>query len=118
MAHLGASARTFRRVDCRLIMNAKLTKPAESNMRFPAWQPMYEAALHETDPITLFKLVEIAEATIRTRREILEKNDGSPAETQAIDKALRVLLAIKQVQLNFSSTTGWQPPEACARRLQ
>ena len=82
-------------------MKSKCSSPLQSNSHFPAWQGVYEAALHETDRIALFKLVEIAEATMLTHREILEKSHGHRLERQAIESALRILLWIKQAQLSF-----------------
>jgi hypothetical protein len=75
-------------------------------MRFPAWQGAYEAALHESNIHQLFKLVEIAEAAILTRRDGLERSRGNRTERRAIDQALQVLLVIKQGQLKFSASSG------------
>ncbi len=82
-------------------MKSKSSSPPQSNCRIPAWQGVYEAALQETDQVALFKRVEIAEATMMTQRETLERSGGRPSERQAIESALQVLLWIKQAQLSF-----------------
>lgn len=79
--------------------------PREPNVRFPAWQGVYEATLRESKIDKLFKLVEIAEAAMLTRRDLLKHNSGSRAERHAIEDGLRILLVIKQGQLQFSSVT-------------
>jgi hypothetical protein len=40
----------------------------------PPWQLEYESALQETDHKILFKRIEVAEAAILTRREILPRS--------------------------------------------
>jgi hypothetical protein len=69
--------------------------------RFPAWQPEYEAALLETNTDALFGCVEVAEASILTRREALAKDADHASEKSAIAAALEELQAIKRVRLKF-----------------
>jgi hypothetical protein len=80
----------------------------KSNLRYPAWQDVYEATLRESSVGKLFKLVEIAEAAMLTRRDLLDRSCSGRTERRAIEEALRVLLVIKQGQLQFSSGTGKQ----------
>jgi hypothetical protein len=74
-----------------------------SPLRYPAWQGAYEATLQTTDTNALFKLVEIAEANMRVRRDFLTRRETHRRERQAIQKALRALLAIKRSRLKFFS---------------
>jgi hypothetical protein len=90
-------------------MKSNSTSPIQSNVRFPAWQEVYEAALRETDRIELFKLVEIAEATILSYRDALVRNGGNQAEEREIENALQVLLVIKQARLSFPTEITWAP---------
>ncbi len=82
-------------------MTATSCPPIPANVRFPAWQGAYEAALRESNIRQLFRLVEIAEAAVLTRRDALQRGCGSRAELRAIDQAWQVLLVIKQGQLKF-----------------
>ena len=68
---------------------------------FPTWQPEYEAVLSETDTRVLFECVEVAEAAILTRREVLGKSSEDPAELRAIGEALGSLRVIKRERLKF-----------------
>jgi hypothetical protein len=69
--------------------------------QFPAWRPEYEAVLSETDTRALFECVEVAEAAILTRREVLEQSPGHPEELRAIGEALGSLRVIKTERLRF-----------------
>ncbi len=60
----------------------------------PPWKLEYESALQETDHEILFKGIEVAEAAIPTRREILSP-DGV-AERQEIKLALAKLRNLKK----------------------
>jgi hypothetical protein len=42
-----------------------------SNLRYPAWQRQYEAALHEADPKSLLERVQAVEAAIFNRLQDL-----------------------------------------------
>ena len=82
-------------------MASKQTIPPSSPLRFPHWQNEYEAALRETDHKMLFKQVEIAEATLLSRREALSRESHGRAEEKEIAGALERLLALKRDVLNF-----------------
>jgi hypothetical protein len=69
--------------------------------RFPTWQLAYEAVLQETDTRTLFKLVEVAEAAVRTRLAELRTNSNHHSERQVISEALANLRFVKKERLNF-----------------
>lgn len=74
-------------------------------VRFPAWQPAYEAALQSTDTRTLFKLVEVAESAMLVRRDLLNGGLQARAEWDALEEALRVLTVIKKERLLFPSAS-------------
>ena len=82
-------------------MASKQTTPLSSPLRFPHWQNEYEAALRETDHKMLFKRVEIAEATLLSRREALSRESHGRAEEKEIAGALERFLALKRDVLNF-----------------
>jgi hypothetical protein len=71
--------------------------------RFAMWQRAYQAVLAESDPYTLFKLVEIAEAAVLTCRAALDGNADGHSERQALEEALSNLRAVKRERLNFQS---------------
>jgi hypothetical protein len=68
---------------------------------FPQWQLEYESALQETDFKTLFKRIEVAEATILARREILMQSSDGFVERQALKVALEKLRHLKKEVLKF-----------------
>ncbi len=72
-----------------------------SGPRFKVWETAYAAVLTETDTAALFKLVEIAEAAIRTRRAALEGNPDHHAERQDMAEALANLRVVKKERLKF-----------------
>jgi hypothetical protein len=68
---------------------------------FPQWKLDYESALQETDHKALFKRIEVAEAAILTRREVLvSSTDGFP-ERQEIKAALATVRNLKKDVLKF-----------------
>jgi hypothetical protein len=69
---------------------------------FPQWQLEYEAALQESDHRTLFKRIEVAEAAVLTRREVLVQSPDGFAERQEIKLALDKLRRLKKEVLKFS----------------
>jgi uncharacterized protein YbaR (Trm112 family) len=75
--------------------------PGVRGLRFPAWQDAFEAALQTTDTNALFKLVEVAEAAILVRRDVLSEKHAAKVEERAIDEALHTLLLIKRHKLRF-----------------
>ena len=75
-----------------------------SNLRHPAWQREYEAALHEPDPKNLLERVHAVEAAIVSRLQELaqsSENTDHKAEEQAIAEALRTLRVLKRDKLQF-----------------
>jgi hypothetical protein len=68
----------------------------------PQWQIEYEAALKETDQKTLFKRIEVTEAAILARREVLVQSPDGFAERQEIKTALDKLRRLKKEVLKFS----------------
>jgi hypothetical protein len=74
----------------------------DSTLHFPTWQRAYEAVLTETDTRTLFKLVEIAEAAVLTRRASLEGRSNHHSERQALEEALATLVVVKRERLKFN----------------
>ncbi len=68
---------------------------------FPAWQRDYEAAWDETDRTALFKKVEVAEAAMLTRRDVLTSSTENRAEWQALEAGLAYLHVLKKARLNL-----------------
>jgi hypothetical protein len=66
------------------------------------WQLEYESAMNETDPKALFKRIEVAEAAILNRREVLARSDDGFVESQKIKLALANLRNLKRDVLKFS----------------
>lgn len=73
---------------------------SSSNPHF-AWQRDYEAVLAEAEIEKLFKLVEIAEASIRTRLDALKGSSDHHSERRAIEEALANLKVVKRDRLKF-----------------
>ncbi len=67
----------------------------------PQWQLDYESAMQETEPKTLFKRVEVAEAAILNRRAVLMQSSDGFAERQEIKMALGKLRNLKKEVLKF-----------------
>ena len=70
--------------------------------RDPDWRSAYAAVLAETETTKLFKLVEVAEAAVLTRRASLQAASDHQSERQAMEEALVTLRAVKRERLNFS----------------
>jgi hypothetical protein len=68
---------------------------------FPQWRREYESAMGETDHKTLFKRMEVAEAAILSRREVLTQSPDGFAERQEIKMALAKLHNLKKEVLTF-----------------
>lgn len=68
---------------------------------FRQWRLEYESAINEVDHRTLFKRIEIAEAAVLTRREVLTLRPEDFAEWQEIERALRKLRHLKKEVLRF-----------------
>ncbi len=87
------------------MLNAMAPKEKTSRnapVHFPDWQPEYQAALREGDHRILFKRVEMIEAKLLTRRDLVMQESDAQAELQEIETALKKLRAIKKDVLNFS----------------
>jgi hypothetical protein len=67
----------------------------------PQWRLEYESAMKEADREALFKRIEVAEAAVLTRREMLTLSSEDFAEWQEIEKALRKLRRLKKEVLKF-----------------
>jgi hypothetical protein len=70
--------------------------------RIPQWRSEYEFALQETDLKTLFKRIEIAEASILNRQEVLREYPDGFSERQEIEMALLQLSRLKKNVLKFA----------------
>lgn len=66
------------------------------------WQREYESALQEPNLKILFKRIEVAEAAVLTRREILAESPDGFTERKEIKKALEKLRNLKKDVLRFS----------------
>jgi hypothetical protein len=76
---------------------------SSSALRFPEWQSEYEAVCQEKDTSKLFTRVEVAEAALHNRLEILSGSSNHGAERSAIASALVFLQEIKRDRLPFDS---------------
>lgn len=74
--------------------------PSSANPRLE-WQRDYQAMLTEADRDALFKRVEIAEASIRTRLDELKESSDHHAERGAMEEALANLRVVKRDRLKF-----------------
>ena len=75
-----------------------------SNIRYPAWQNEYQAALLELDPKTLLERIHTAEAAMfRCLQELVQSSDNpeTEAEQLAIQDALSALRVLKRDKLGF-----------------
>lgn len=68
---------------------------------FLQWREEFEAALQETDHKMLFKRVEIAEAALLSRRELLIGSSDNQKELREIQQAFDKLRTMKKDVLNF-----------------
>ena len=68
---------------------------------FRQWRLEYESAMNEVDHRALFKRIEIAEAAVLTRREVLALRPEDFAEWQEIERALGKLRHLKKEVLRF-----------------
>ena len=72
-----------------------------SATRLSDWQRAYQAALKEADTRQLFKLVEVAEAAVRSRQAELKGNPDHHSERRALQKAVTALLVVKRNRLKY-----------------
>jgi hypothetical protein len=68
---------------------------------FLPWQAEYRSAMGEADPKTLFKRIEVAEATMLTRRDLLAQSSDGSAEQRKIEQGLAELENLKKEILKF-----------------
>jgi len=68
---------------------------------FLQWREEYAAVLQETDYKMLFKRVEIAEAALLSRRELLMGSSDHHKELGEIQQAVDQLRTMKRDVLNF-----------------
>jgi hypothetical protein len=68
---------------------------------FLQWREEYEAVLQETDHKMLFKRMDIAEAALLSRRELLMGSSDSQKELWDIQQAFDKLCTMKRDVLNF-----------------
>ena len=67
----------------------------------PHWRVEYEAALRETDHERLFKRIEVAEAAMLARRDVLDQGPDGFAERRKIVRGLAKLESLKKEVLKF-----------------
>jgi hypothetical protein len=77
------------------------TNPNSDHVRFPRWQPEFEAALLETDLEQLPRRMEAAEAAIFLRLQELVNTSDSHPERQAISDAVRTLRILQTERLHY-----------------
>jgi hypothetical protein len=77
------------------------TNPNSDQIRFPRWQPEFEAAVVETDPERLPRRVEAAEGAIFLRLQELASRSDSHAERHAISDAVRTLRILQTEILHY-----------------
>jgi hypothetical protein len=68
-----------------------------TKIKYPEWQPEFEAAKREGEPATLRQRVDAAEAAIFLRSQALLGR----AEKRAIAEAIQILRAIQREKLNY-----------------
>jgi hypothetical protein len=71
------------------------------SFEFPVWQPLYQAALLETNPEQLHHRVLRAEEAIFNRSQELLNSSNGEAERHAMDDAMRALRVIQVEKLNY-----------------
>jgi hypothetical protein len=65
------------------------------------WQRYYELVLQERDRKSLFKRIEVAEAAIHSRQELLKQSADGFIEREEIERALLKLTHLKTKVLKF-----------------
>jgi hypothetical protein len=66
------------------------------------WRQNYQSLLQETHTEALFRHVEIAEASIRTRRESLMESSNHHVERKELDEALAHIRFLKKSRLGLT----------------
>jgi len=80
---------------------AEAKSPPSSEIRYPEWQPEYQAALLELDTEKLRERVAAAETAIFNRLQAISHSSDAHAERQAIEDALASLRVLKRDNLWF-----------------
>lgn len=80
---------------------ARKAPASPSATRLPIWERAYQAVLHEADTSKLFKLVEVAEAEVRTRQAQLNGSRDHHSERRALQEAVGYLQAVKRERLKY-----------------
>ena len=80
--------------------------PPFRTVRYPHWQPEFEAAVLEGDPRTLRQRVDAAEAALFLRSQALAGNPQASDEQQAIAEAVQKLRTIQKEKLGFPDWNG------------
>jgi hypothetical protein len=75
--------------------------PAATQVGLAQWQRYYELVLQERDRKSLFKRIEVAEAAIHSRQELLTQSADGFTEREEIEQALLKLTHLKKKVLNF-----------------
>jgi hypothetical protein len=85
----------------KIFLQAEQLVHKDTRLLYPGWQGPYRAALLETDRKQLFKEVEIAEAVVLARLQMLSAESDNPAERQQLLHAWSGLQMIKKRKLGF-----------------
>jgi hypothetical protein len=85
----------------RLPMASRKNGSASPGRGFPQWREQYRSAMGEADHKTLFKRIEVAEATMLARRDVLAQNPDGSAEQRKIERGLAELDNLKKEVLKF-----------------
>jgi hypothetical protein len=75
--------------------------PTSRSIKYPNWQPEFEAALREGDPESLRQRVDAAEGALFLRSQALAGSAEGHAELQAISAAIRTLREIQREKLGY-----------------
>jgi hypothetical protein len=85
----------------RVLLQAERLVQRDTRLLYPEWQSPYRAALLETDRKQLFKEVEIAEAAVLARLQLLPTESDDVAERRQLLHAWSGLQMIKKRKLGF-----------------
>ena len=77
------------------------TSPSTKNLKFPDWQPEFEAALLEADPEKLRERLEAAEVAMFLRSQALAHSPDGHVEKQALREAITKLRLIQTEKLGY-----------------
>src|SRR6266851_7730592 len=77
------------------------TSPSIKSLKFPDWQPEFEAAILEVDPEKLRERLEAAEVAMFLRSQALVHSSDGHVEKQAIRDAVTKLRLIQTEKLGY-----------------